>query len=105
MINENLLWEINKNLEEISAKLDRLITLFELVQRRRLEEIKERILGRSEITKEIYGLCDGTRTVQDIAKRVQISLPNISGILKKLVEAGLIKVRKVGRKRYYERII
>lgn len=100
-----LLWQINKNLEEISVKIDRLISFFEFSQKQQLMDFKEKALGRSEVRREIYGLCDGTKTVQDIAKRVGKSVPHISQELSILEEAGLIVAREAGRKRYYMRVV
>jgi len=104
-LEKDLLWQINKNLEEISAKLDRVISLLTLTQKRELEEFKDKIIGRSSIRMEIYNLCDGTRTVQEIAKRVGKSLPHVSSVLSVLEQAGLVISKEVGRKRYYERVI
>lgn len=104
-LEKDLLWQINKNLEEISAKLDRAISLLTLTQKREIEEFKDKIIGRSSIRKEIYDLCDGTKTVQEIAKMVGKSIPHVSNILSILAQAGLVISKDMGRKRYYERAI
>jgi len=100
-----LLWRINKNLEEISYKLDRLISMYEFSQQHELERLKQEELGRSTIRREVYDLCDGTKTVRDIARRTEKSIQQVSMVLSTLEEAGLVKSRKVGRKKYYIRIL
>lgn len=100
-----LLWRINKNLEEISYKLDRLISLYQFSQQHELERLKQEVLGRSKIRREVYDLCDGTKTVRDIARRTEKSIQQVSMVLSTLEEAGLIKSRKVGRKKYYIRTL
>ena len=100
-----LLWQINKNLEEISSKIDKLISLYEFAQKHELERFKEKVLGRSRIRREIYGLCDGTKTVREIAQRVGKSMPHVSMVLTTLEEAKLVKPKEVGRKKYYVRIV
>lgn len=100
-----MLWEINRNLEQVNAKLDRLIALFVLIQKRELDDARRKAIARSEVRREIYNLCDGTKTVQDIAKRLGKSLPHISKELAFLEEVGLVRPIEVGRKKYYERII
>ena len=102
---ENLQWRILKVLEEISGKLDRLISLNEFALAGQTASMKEQILARSELRKEVYDLCNGKRTVSDIAKTLSKSMASISQILSKLEEARLVKVRRVGKKKYYEKVI
>jgi DNA-binding transcriptional ArsR family regulator len=100
-----LLWSANKNLEEISAKLDRLIFLYEFSQKRKLKKFKEDVIGRSNIRKEIYNLCDGTKTVNELSKLIRKSLPHTSKELAVLEEAGIITSKDVGgRKKYYVKV-
>lgn len=105
MENTDLLWEINKNLAEISTKIDILISLYEFSQKHELENYKENVLGRSTIKREIYNLCDGTKTVTDIAQRLEKSMPHISMMLSELEESKLIKANVSGRKKYFIRIV
>ena len=104
-LEKDLLWQINKNLEEISVKLDRVIHLLTLAQKHDLEEYKVKIIGKSSIRKEIFNICDGTKTVQDIAKMVGKSIPHVSNILSFLAQAGLVISKDVGRKKYYDKVI
>ena len=102
---ENLQWRILKVLEEISGKLDRLISLNEFVLTGQTTSMKEKILGGSELRREVYELCNGKRTVGGIAKTLAKSVSSVSQILSKLEEAGLVKVKRVGKERYYEKVI
>lgn len=103
--NIELLWRINKNLEEISSKIDRLISVYEFSRKHDLERNKDRVLGKSKIRREIYSLCDGTKTVQEIARRVDKSMPQVSKELTVLEEAKLVKPNTVGRRKYYVRMV
>ena len=103
--NMRLLWEINKNLEEISSKIDKLVSMYEFTQKHELENFREKILGRSKIRREIYGLCDGTKTVQEIAARTGKTMPHVSRMLTELEKAKLIKAKELGRKKYYIRVV
>ena len=100
-----MLWKINKNLEEISSKIDKLISMYEFTQRHEIERFKDKVLGRSKVRREIYSLCDGNKTVQEIAQRVGKSMPHVSKELTVLEEAKLVKPREVGRKKYYVRLV
>jgi hypothetical protein len=100
---KTILWQMNNNLEEISAKLDKLVSLFEISRKQELEEFKKKKLGKSQIKKQVYELCDGTRTVNDIARFVDKSIQHISIILSDLEKAGLVVSKTVGRRKYYIR--
>lgn len=100
-----LLWQINRNLEVLLSKVDKLASLYEVAQKGEFERYKEEVLGRSAIRREIYGLCDGSKTVQEIAQQVGKSMPHVSVELARLEEAKLIKSTEAGRKRYYIRAI
>lgn len=102
---ENLQWRILKVLEEISGKLDKLISLNEFALAGQATSMKEKILGGSELRREVYELCNGKRPVSDIAKTLAKSVSSISQILSKLEEAGLVKIRRVGKERHYEKVI
>jgi DNA-binding transcriptional ArsR family regulator len=99
-----LLWQINKNLEEISSKMDQLISLYRFVQGHELERSREKVLGKSKIRREIYGMCDGTKTVQEIARMANKSIQHVSMILKTLEKGRLIESKEIGKKKYYVRI-
>ena len=101
---KTMLWEMNKNLEEISAKLDKLISLFELSIKHELEEFKAKIIGKSKLKNNVYLLCDGTKTVRDIARHIDKSIQHVSMILSDLEKAGLVKANVSGRKKYFIRI-
>ena len=105
MENSDLLWQMNKNLEEISAKIDILISLYEFSQKKDIDAYKEKILGRSEIKREIYDLCNGSITVREITKKLNKSMPHISQLLSQLEKGKLIKAKLVGRNKYYIRIV
>jgi predicted transcriptional regulator len=102
---EEDIWRIIRVLEEISAKLDRLISIMELTQKRELELLKDEVMGKSEVRREIYNLCDGKRTVKEIANILRKSIQHISTEIAELEKAGIIGVWKIGKKRYYYKLI
>lgn len=102
---ENLQWRILKVLEDISGKLDRLISLNEFALMGQTASVKEQIFARSELSREVYDLCNGKRAVSNIAKALGRSMASISQILSRLEKTGLVSVRRVGKKRYYEKAI
>jgi len=82
-----------KLLKEISTKLDALLSLMRIAFGDTIEAAKERSFARSEIKKQIYELCDGKNTVEDIAKALQKSTAYVRVYLGTLEDEGLV-VRK-----------
>ena len=67
--------------------------------------MKDQILGRSELRRKIYESCDGAKTVREIAQEVGKSLPHVSMEISHLEVSGLIKARRIGKNKYYEKVI
>lgn len=101
----DLQWNMHKTLEEISGKLDTLISLIKLGQKRELTSLKEQILGSSKVRREIYRLCDGEKTLNEISKIANQKLPNISREISYLEATGLITVKRIGQNKYPQRNI
>jgi len=94
------LWDINKNLEAILKRLDRLIALAEISNRGQIEELKDKVLS-SESRQDIYALCDGKTSVGQIAKILRKTIYNVSSQLIGLDRAGLVLVTRKGKEKYY----
>jgi DNA-binding transcriptional ArsR family regulator len=102
---EELLWRIFKTLDDISGKIDRMITILEFSQKQELESRIREAIGKSEIRKEIYDLSDGTKSVGEIARILGKSVPHISMQISELEKTGIIKPKKIGKEKYYQRIL
>lgn len=102
---EELLWRILKTLEDVSGKIDRMTSILEFSQRRELESHLQKVLGKSEVRREVYELCNGTKSVKKIAKILGKSLPHVSIQINELEKAGIVKARRVGKKKYYQKVI
>lgn len=96
-------WRILKTLEDISGKIDTMILLSKMGQEKELGLLKDQILGRSNIRRRIYELCEGELTINEIANKINQKLPNVSTEINYLVESGLIRIKKIGSKKYPER--
>jgi DNA-binding MarR family transcriptional regulator len=80
-------------LREISTKLDMILALMRVAFRDAIENAKEKSFARSAIKKSVYELCDGKKTVDDMAKELKQSPAYIRVYLGTLEEEGLV-VRK-----------
>jgi len=88
---KELLERIQRTLEEIKAILT-------LTNQDKLAEVKKTILKEGTVKLQIYNLCDGTRTTQDLAQSVQKPTDYVNSYLSILRREGLIRtVQKDGR--------
>jgi len=74
--NRSLLWEIK--------------AILTLANHDKLEEMKKRLLKEGSIKKQIYDLCDGTRTTSDIAQTIGKDNPYVNSYLSILRREGLV---------------
>jgi len=88
-------------LEEISSKLESLLSLLRIAFADEIEKAKERSFARSAIKKSIYDLCDGKHTVEDMSEEIGKEAAYIRVYLTTLVQEGLV----VRKKDYYEAVV
>jgi CRP-like cAMP-binding protein len=87
----DLLKRIQRTLEEIKAILT-------LTNQDKLAEVKKALLKEGSVKLQVYNLCDGTKTTQDIAQALQKSIEYVNSYLSILRREGLIRtVEKDGR--------
>jgi transcription initiation factor IIE alpha subunit len=88
---KDLLKKMQKTLEEIKAVLI-------LTNQDKLADIKKSLLKENSVKSQVYRLCDGTKTTQDIAQALQKSTDYVNSYLSILRREGLIKtIEKEGR--------
>ena len=92
---------------EIRDLLQQLLDRFDLAyqdQMRIAKQRAEQTMGdRNSMKRRIYEMLDGKRGVNEIAKLLRTSQPNVSTHIKDLVEAGLVSMKIEGGKRSYRR--
>ena len=99
---KNILSRIEMRLEEMSSKLDTLISLMKLSQKQAVQLVMKNL---SDAEQDIYSLCDGNRAVSEISKTLGKSIQLVSNYLSKLEEEGLVISRRKGKRKYYERVM
>jgi len=88
---KDLLKKIQRTLEEIKAVLT-------LTNQDKLAEVKKSLLKEGSVKLQVYNLCDGTKTTQDVAQALQKSTDYVNSYLSILRREGLIRtVEKDGR--------
>jgi uncharacterized membrane protein YgaE (UPF0421/DUF939 family) len=88
---EKMLAKLQSTLEEIKAILI-------LANQDKLAETKKMLLKEGSVKLQVYNLCGGTRTTQDIAQSIQKSNDYMFSYLSMLRREGLVRtVEKDGR--------
>ena len=85
--------------EDLETKqlLQKILSVLKLSHSETIQREKELILKGQESTKrKIYDLCDGKRTVSDIASELGLTQPNVSQHLASLLESGLVLFEEIG---------
>jgi DNA-binding transcriptional ArsR family regulator len=103
-IEETSQWRMVRILEEISSKLDRLLFLADFYMSEGIQRRIQEAIGSSRLRREIFELCDGTRTVGEVAAILRRKQPSISEQLAILVNRGVVRVKRRGKFSYYEKI-
>lgn len=107
-LEEDMLKKIFQVLNSMNAKLDRLddlLSVMKMGQKSSIDETKAELFSRSKLRRDVYKLCDGKHSVSEIAEALGKSISLISQTISQLQSAGLIAEERVGKVRYYERVI
>jgi len=92
---KELLKGIQRTLEEIKAVLT-------LANQEKLTEAKKTLLKEGTVKLQIYNLCDGTKTTQDLAQAIQKSTDYVNSYLSILRREGLIRTVEKESKQVHE---
>lgn len=84
-------------------KIDEIVNLLKMSQKMSIEQTKIDLLGKSEVRRATYKLCDGRHTVSGIAQELGKPISLISQNIAKLKKAGLINEERQGKQKYYRK--
>jgi DNA-binding transcriptional ArsR family regulator len=89
------------SLQKIEDTLEEIVQILKAQSSEMLETSKRRLLSGSPLRRKIYAMCDGRRSVTQIARTLRKSLQQISNNVALLENAGLIRVVRRGKEKYY----
>lgn len=90
--------------DEIKMLLEDIKGLLLLTNQDRLDEMKRKLLKSGSIESQVYELCDGTNTTQDIAGKIQKSSEYTGAVLSTLRRKGLVRaIERDGKKVHEQR--
>jgi len=88
---------MRRTLEEIKA-------ILVLTNQDKLEETKKELLKEGSVKKQIYNLCDGSRTTKEIAEVLKGESGYVSSYLSILRREGLVRTVEKEGKQVHEQI-
>lgn len=89
---------------KIQRDLEELKSIIIILNQKELEEKKKKLLPPNTIKKQIYDLCDGSRNIGEIARKMEKSNEYIGSYLSILRREGLIRKIKINDEIYHEQI-
>lgn len=90
--------------KEIKTLLEDIKSLLLLTNQDKLEDMKKKLLKTGSIESQVYELCDGVNTTQDIANKIQKSLEYTGAVISTLRRKGLARtIEREGKKVHEQR--
>jgi len=93
--------EILIALHNIEDRLQEITDILRVVNKENMDAAQDRVLSGSPLRARILELCDGTRSVTDIAKTLGKSIQQVSNNMTLLQKVGLVKEVRTGKEKRY----
>ncbi len=91
-------------LKKIFEMLTEIRSILALSNEDKLSQAKKRLLPENSVKLQVYNLCDGTKTTQEIATAIQKTEGNARAVLSVLRNEGLVRAIERDGKQFYEQI-
>jgi DNA-binding transcriptional ArsR family regulator len=93
--------EILLALHRIEDRLQEIAEILKVGHRETIKATQRKVLAGSPLRKKIYDLCNGSRSVSQIAEILGKSVQQVSNNIVLLQNAGLIKEVRKGKEKFY----
>jgi DNA-binding transcriptional ArsR family regulator len=103
-MNEESQTEILLALHRIEDRLQQMVEILRISHKENIDSVQKKVLTGSTLRKNIYDLCDGTRSVGEIARMLGKSIQQISNNIATLQGAGLIREVRKGKEKCYTKV-
>ena len=89
-------------LRKISTTLDDIKSILVLTNEKRINEAKKSLLKEGSVKIQVYDLCDGSRSTQEIAQSLSKAVDYVNSYLSILRREGLIRTTEKNGKLIHE---
>jgi len=93
--------EILLVLHNIEDRLKEIADVLKVGHKEAIEAAQRQVLAGSPLRKKIYDLCDGNRSVSEIARILGKAIQQVSNNITLLQNAGLVKEVRRGKEKCY----
>lgn len=97
MNKDDAIYKIQRDLEELKS-------IIVILNQEELEKKKDKLLPKNSIKKQVYDLCDGSKTISELARSIGKSNEYTGSYLSRLRREGLIRKTKINDEIYHEQI-
>jgi|WetSurMetagenome_2_1015567.scaffolds.fasta_scaffold34024_3 hypothetical protein len=94
-----------ETLSIIKQSLDDIKSILLLVNQEKIAAAKKILLKEGSIEKQVYDLCDGENTTQDISVVIKKSKEYTGAVISTLRQKGLVKTLQKNDKKIHEQIL
>jgi hypothetical protein len=91
-------------LKKIQTLLEDQMGLLLILNQDKLQEMKKKLLKPGSIESQVYDLCDGTNSYQEIATKIQKTPDYARAVVGNLRQKGLVKTVDRAGNKVYEQI-
>ena len=91
-------------LKKMHGTLTEIRAILALANEDKLTQAKKRLLPENSMKLQVYNMCDGTKTSQDIANAIQRPEPSICAAIGNLRNEGLVRSFERDGKQVHEQI-
>ena len=103
-LGEHMAEDISKSLKVLQGTLEEIRSILILTNQDKLSAAKKALLPDGSVKKQIYELCDGIKTTDEIAQAVQKPNEYVRSNLSRLRREGLIRTVEKEGKQTHEQI-
>ena len=94
----------NNTLSRVEKTIEQLVSLYKLTHIEEIRKAKRQVLSRKS-RKEVYDLCDGKKSVSEIAKILKFKQPTITHHLTELSNLGFVSSKTEKGKKLFFKVI
>ncbi len=89
----------DEKLDEIRLVLEDIRSLLLMANQDKLDQVKKDLLKPGSVESQVFELCDGENTIQEISSRIQKSTDYTSAVISNLRRKGLVRtIERNGKK-------
>ena len=88
-------------LHRIEDRLQEIAEILKLGHKASIEAVRRQALAGSSVRQRVYELCDGAKSVSEIAEAVGRTIQQVSNNIAILQSAGLVREIRKGKEKYY----